>query len=71
MTNSQHPPSHARDLVAQIVHDDPEIAAALVRLFVLSDGSTPVGSAIRTDAMKFAYSFTDDCSEAMEKFIAA
>lgn len=71
MNTSQEPPSHARDLILLIIHDSPDAAAALVRLWVLTDNSTPKGAALRTDAMRFAYSFTDDCREAMERFIAA
>lgn len=71
MQTSDNAPSHARDLVAQIVQDNPEMAEALVRLFVLADASTPKGAAIRSEALMYAYSFTDHCRTAMEKFIAA
>lgn len=71
MNMTQVSPSHARDLVAELVHDDPNKAEVLIKLFALSDGGTPKGAAIRTDAMMFAYSFTDDCRKSMERFIAA
>lgn len=63
--------SHARDLVAQIVHGDAEIAAALIKFCVLTDCSTPVGAATRLDALLCAYEFTDHCKQALEAFMKA
>jgi len=60
--------SHARNLVAQIVRDDPEVADALIKFCAIADPSTPIGAAIQADALLFAFEFTPECKNALEKF---
>jgi hypothetical protein len=71
MTTDKITQSHVRDLVSQLTHEDPTAAAVFMRLSVLTDPSTPKGAALRRVALVFAYSLTDDCREAMEKFVEA
>lgn len=68
---SESPAFHARNLVSQIVREDPEIAAALIRLAALADGSTPKGAAIRREALLYAYEFTEHCQRGLEAFMSA
>lgn len=67
---SDSPTSHVRDLVAQLIHDDPDMAVVLIQFSALTDGSTPVGAALRLDALLYAYEFTPQCREGLNALMS-
>lgn len=71
MNANESPLSRTRNLVADVIQDDPDRAAAFIELCSLIDNSTPKGSALRSDALRYAFSFTDECRKAMERYVAA
>lgn len=69
MTTSNPTASHACNLVAQITQGDPEQAKALIEFCALTDPSTPGGAALRLSALAFAFSFTDEGRQGLERMM--
>lgn len=69
MSDTNPTTSHVYDLVAQITQGDPEKAKALIEFCALTDPSTPLGAALRLDALAFAYSFTDEGRQGLERMM--
>lgn len=67
MTSTQ-----GNDLASQIIRNDPSKAEPLLRLlyaFREAKGD-PISEAMTQDVLKYLYTFTDDCDEAMLRFIS-
>lgn len=58
MATSRDRTHHRRDLVAQLINDDPETADLVFTVFAITDPSTPDGAAAHADLMRFSHSLT-------------
>jgi hypothetical protein len=60
--------SQKRDIVHQLIDDDPRRAALVVDLLVATDSETSSGYATRADLLREAYSFTTDFKQSLTEF---
>lgn len=65
-------PTHEIELAQQIIQNDPDKAAPLLKLLDAFQNSRgdPLAEAMTRDVMLFLYSKTEHCEEAMRGFIA-
>lgn len=56
-----------RDILAELIDNDPTRAEKLLWIFAQHDPATPEGCAHREDSIKFVYSQTDDCEAALRR----
>ena len=69
METSRSLTSHNRDIVAQLVDDDPRKAELVLELLVVTDSETASGAAARDDLERYAYSLTSDSIRSRENFV--
>lgn len=71
MTTSNPATSRACDLVSQLTQGDPDKAEALIKFCALVDNSTPAGSAIRLQALTFAFAQTKAGQQGLDAMMQA
>jgi hypothetical protein len=68
MATSHDLTSHRRDLLCELVEDDPRRAAILLELLIITDPDTAGGAAARDDVMQQAFGFTCYSKQGLNTF---
>ena len=69
MKTSRALTSRRRDIVAQLVDDNPDTADLLLELMIATDSATAAGAAARLDVLRHLYSLTPHCTAGLQRRI--